>query len=133
MLGTDLADRVDWIRKTMSAAEVSSSGHPEDVATIVVNGVLARAEQDQRLTSNAVYVHEAMGVKPVRGCANLLIESLSAMIQPVELWLERNIPAVNRQARRMDQEQGCQEVWTFWDWMSFRHRSQENTLCSFSC
>lgn len=59
MFGIDLADRVDWIRKTMSGAEVSSLGRPEDVATTVMKGVLARAEHGQGLRSNAVYLHEA--------------------------------------------------------------------------
>lgn len=53
MLGTDLADKVDWILMTMSEAEVSNSGHPEDAATTVVNEVLVRAEQDQGPRSNA--------------------------------------------------------------------------------
>lgn len=110
MLGTDLVNRVDWIQKTMSEAEVSSSGHPEDVAKTVVNEVLARAEQIQGLRSNAADVHEATGVKPVRGCANLLIESSNAVIHPVELWLAGSIQAVNRQAYRLDQGQGNQEV-----------------------
>lgn len=110
MLCTDLAGRVDWIRKMLSEAEVSSSGRPEDVATTVVNEVLARPEQDQDLRSNAVCVHEATEVKPVRGCASLLIENPNAMIHPVELWLAGNIPAVNTQARRLDQGQEYQEA-----------------------
>ena len=86
MLGIDLASRVDQSRKTLNEAEVSSLDHPEDVAMTVVNEVLATAEQNQGLVSNAVYVHVAMGVRSVRGCANLLIESPNGMIQPVELW-----------------------------------------------
>ena len=86
MLGIDLASRVDQLRKTLNEAEVSSLDHPEDVAMTVVNEVLATAEQIQGLESNAVYVYVATGVKSVRGCANLLIESPNGMIQPVELW-----------------------------------------------
>ena len=86
MLGIDLADRVDQIRKTLSEAEVSSSDHPEDVAMTVGSAVLATAEQKQDLESNAVYVHVASGVKSVRGCANLLIESPNEMIHPAKLW-----------------------------------------------
>lgn len=85
MLGTDRADRVDWIWKTMSEAEVANWGHPEDAGTTVVNEVLAKAEQNQGLRSSAVYVHEATEVKPVRGFANLLIESPNVMIHPEEL------------------------------------------------
>ena len=103
MLGTDLADKVDWIRKTMSEAEVSNSGHPEDAATTVVNEVLVRNEQDQDLRSNAAYVHEATEAKSVRGCANSLIESPNVAIHLEELWLAGSIPAVNRQARRLGQ------------------------------
>ena len=86
MLGIDLASRDDQIRKTLSEAEVSSSDHPEDVAMTAVSGVLATAEKNQGLESNAVYVHVATGVKSGRDCANLLIESPNGMIQPVELW-----------------------------------------------
>ena len=103
MLGTDLEDRVDWKRKTMNEGEVSNSDHLEDVAMTVGNGILARAEQDQDLRNNAVYICEVTEVKPVRGCANLLIESLNAMILPVALWLADSTPAVSRQARRLDQ------------------------------
>lgn len=110
MPGTDLADGFGRIRKTMSEAEASSSGHPEDVATTVANVVLARAEQDQGPRSTAVYVHEATEVKPVRGCANSLSASPNAAIHPVELRWAGSIPAPSRLARRLDQAQEYQVV-----------------------
>lgn len=94
----------------MTEAEVSSSGHPEDVAMTVVNGVLAKVELDQDLTNSAVYVHEATEAKPARGCANLLIESPNAMIPPEEPWSVGKIPAANRQPCRLDQGQEYQEA-----------------------
>ena len=94
----------------MSEAEVSSSDHPEDGVTTVVNGMLARAELDQSRTNNAVYVHEATEVKPARRCANLLVESPNAMIHPEEPRSVNKILAVNRQACRPVQEQEYQEA-----------------------
>lgn len=86
MLGIVLASRTDQIRKTLSEAGVSSSDRPEDAAMTVVNEVLATAQQNQGLESNAVYVHVAKEAKSVRGRANLLIENPNGMIHPVELW-----------------------------------------------
>ncbi len=93
----------------MSEAEVSSSGHPEDGVTTLVNAVVVRAELDQAPTNNAVYVLEATEVKSARGCACLLTESLTAMTPPVELWSAGRVPAANRQGR-LDQGQEYQEV-----------------------
>ena len=72
------------MRKMMNGAEVSSLGHPEDVATTVGSGVLAKTELDQGLKGSVVYVPEATEVI-ARDCANLLIESPNAMIHPEEL------------------------------------------------
>ena len=106
----------------MNGAEVSSLGHPEDVATTVGSGVLPRTELDQGLKGSVVYVHEATEVNPARDCANLLIESPNAMIHPEELWSADKTLAVNRQARRLDQGQEYQEAYLFWRSMSFRSR-----------
>ena len=103
-------NKVDQIPKTMTEAEVSSSGHPEDVVMTVVNGVLAKAELDQDLMNSAVYVHEVTEAKPARGCANSLIESPGVMIYPEEPWLVDRIPAANRQPCRLDQGQEYQEA-----------------------
>ena len=94
----------------MSEVEVSNSGHPEDAATTVVNGVLARVELDQGLTNSAVYVHEATEVRPVRDCANLRVESSGVMIYPEELWSVDRILAVNTQVCRLDQGPEYQEA-----------------------
>ena len=88
----------------------SNSGHLEDVATTVVSGVLARAERDQDLTDNAVYVDGVREAKLARGCANLRVESPNAMIHPEELWSVDRILAVNTQACRLDQGQEYQEA-----------------------
>ena len=110
MFGNALAGRVGWIQKMMNEAEVSSSDHPEDVVMIVVNGVLARAELHQGLPNNVFYAHEATEVKSVQDYANLPIESPNAGIHPAQLWLAGRIPTVNRQACRLGQGQGYQEV-----------------------
>ena len=94
----------------MSEVEGSNSGHLEDVATTVVSGVLAKAERDQGLTNNAVYVDGVREVKLARGCANLPVESPNGMIHPEELWSVDRILAANTQARRLDQEREYQEV-----------------------
>lgn len=86
MLGIDLASRTDQIRKTLSEAGVSNSDHPEDAATTVANEVLATAQQNQGLESNAVCVYVAKEANSVRGHANLPIESPDGMIHPVDLW-----------------------------------------------
>ena len=94
----------------MSEVGGSSSGHLEDVETIVVSGVLARAERDQGLMNNAVYVDGVREVKLARGCANLRVENPNAMIHPEVLWSVDRILAVNRQACLLDQEQEYQEA-----------------------
>ena len=107
--GTDQPDMVDWILKTMSEAEVSSSDHPGDVVTTGMNGVLARADLVQAPMKNAVYMNGAREVKPAKGYANLPIESPTAMIHE-ELRPAGRLPAVDRWACRLDQGLEYQEA-----------------------
>lgn len=122
MFGTDRADRVEWIRKMMSEVEVSSSDHPEDVATAEVTGVPVRFERDRGLMNNAVSAHEATGMRLGQDPVNWPSESPNAVIRLVKLWSVGRIPAANRQVCRLDQGRGHRVVWLFWSSMSFRSR-----------